>query len=271
VGDNKDEGSPSMKMFGAVARTLREKANVRVEDISVETDYSISMVHKIERGDRMPPPKFLAKATELYDAGAVLTNAARHLDRSEYPSWFEDYVELERTAVSVSAYDAMTVNALLQTGDYARQLLGGSAALLDTDEIERLAASLAERQQLLTRTPSCRFAFLVEEAALRHMVGGKPVQQGQLTRLLEAGGLRNVAVQVIPTTPDVHPGYDGPLTLLETADRQLLAYLEIHARSLLIDDREEVGDLNQRYGLIRSHALSVRESAKLIEEILSGL
>ncbi|MDJ0346986.1 helix-turn-helix transcriptional regulator [Streptomyces sp. H10-C2] len=267
----KNEGSASMRMFGAVIRALREPNGISTDELAAHVGYSKSLIIKIERGERMPPPDFIEKAEPLLGAGPVLRKAAEHLERSEFPSWFEEYAELERTAVSVYKYDTLVINGLLQTEDYARALFDGRCPVLDAEEIERRVQARMARQALLTRTPSAQTAFAIEEWVLRRPVGGPDVQGRQLIHLLEVGKQRSVTIQVLLTRYGAHAGVDGPLTLLETPERQLLAYLEVQARSMLIDDRDEVSELNQRYARIRSQALSLEDSAKLIEQIAGEL
>lgn len=263
----KSEGSASMRMFGSVVRSLREARDISTDELAAHVGYSKSLIIKIERGDRMPPPMFVEKATALLDAGGVISRAADHLERGDFPSWFEEYAELERQAVTLYKYDTLVVNGLLQTEEYARVLLSATSSVLESEEIERRVQARLARQTLLTRTPPAQLAFLVEESALRRPVGGEVVLKAQLVRLLEVGELRNVTIQVMPTTFDAHAGFNGPMTLLETAERRRLAYLEVQGRSILTDDRDEVSELHQQYAMIRSQALSVRESAKLISRI----
>lgn len=268
---SKSEGSASMRMFGSVVRALREARDLSTDELAAHVGYSRSLIIKIERGDRMPPPTFVEKATALLDAGDVISKAAEHLERGDFPSWFEGYADLERLAISLYTYDIVVINGLLQTEGYARVLLSASSSVLETEEIERRVQARLARQVLLTRTPPAQVAFLVDELVLRRPLGGRDVQKAQLERLLEVGELRNVSVQVMPTTYDAHAGFNGPMTLLETAERRRLAYLEVQGRSILTDDCDEVSELHQRYAMIRSQALSVRESAKLIETIAGEL
>lgn len=268
---SKDEGSPSMRMFGSVVRSLREARGLSTDEVAAHAGYSRSLTVKIERGERMPPPLFVEKAEELFASGEVLAKAAAHLDRAELPSWFEGYADLERQAISLYKYDTMVINGLLQTKDYAHAVISAYCPVLDPEEIDRRVEARLARQPLLTRTPAAQAAFVIEEWVLHRPIGGRAVHKNQLARLLEAGAQRNVTIQIMPTAHESHAGFDGPMTLLETPDRRLYAYIEGQARSLLLDDRDGVSELNQRYAMIRSQALSVGESARLIEQMAGEL
>lgn len=265
------ESSASTRMFGALVRALREDRNLTIEDVAEHAGYSKSMVIKVERGERMPPPTFIERASALLQAGNALYKAADHLERSKHPEFFEEYAELEAKAVSLHKYDNYVINGLLQTEAYARALLSDKALMLEQAEIAHRVKVRLDRQLLLGRSPMAQMSFLIDESALTRPLGGPEVYKEQLLRLLEIGELPNVGLQVVPTTDESHPGFNGPMTLLETQERRFLAYLEVQGHSFLIGGRETVSDLQQQYAMIRTHALSARESAKMIEKIAGAL
>jgi transcriptional regulator with XRE-family HTH domain len=265
------EGSASMRVFGTVARAMREHAGVSTEELAAQVGYSRSLVIKIERGERMPPPDFIEKAEAVLGTGEVLSRAARHLERGDFPSWFEEYAELEAKAVSLYTYSTLVLHGLLQTEEYAGVVLSIRCPVLETEEIERRVQARLARQPVLTKSPATQAAFVIEEWVLRRPVGGPAVHKRQLDHLLEVGRQRNVTIQVMPMSYEAHAGFDGPMTLMETPERRLFAYLEVQGRNMLIDDRDEVSELHMRYSMIRSQALTPGDSAKLIEKIAGEL
>ncbi|MFD4758079.1 Scr1 family TA system antitoxin-like transcriptional regulator [Streptomyces sp. NPDC058439] len=56
--------------------------------------------------------------------------------------------------------------------------------------------------------------------------------------------------------------------LLETPDHDHLAYVEGQLTSYLHEDPDDVSVLQQKYGMLRSQALSVDKSARLLDELL---
>ncbi|MEV6011826.1 helix-turn-helix transcriptional regulator [Streptomyces sp. NPDC051976] len=264
---SKDEGSPSMRMFGSVVRSLREARGLSTDEVAAHAGYSRSLTVKIERGERMPPPLFVDKAEDLFGSGEVLAKAAAHLDRGNFPSWFEPYAELEKSAISLYTYDTLLINGLLQTEEYARAVFTAYRPMLDSDEVERRVQARMARQELLNRTPAAQLGFILEEWVVHRLMGEPDLRRRQAARLLEVGAQRNVTIQVMPMSFKAHAGVDGPMTVLETPSRELLAYLEVQGRGLLVDERDEVSVLNQRYAMIRSQALNVGDSARLIEQM----
>jgi transcriptional regulator with XRE-family HTH domain len=268
----KSEGSASMRMFGAVARGLRENAGVTTDALAQHVGYSKSLIIKVERGERMPPPMFVEKASELLGGGPLLIQAAAHLERrSDFPEWFEPYVDLERSAISLYTYSTLVFHGLLQTEEYAHAVLAARCPLLDPEEVERRVEARLARRGLFSRTPTPQLSFVIEESVLRRPIGGVDVLRAQLQRVIEVGQTRGATVQVLPTSFETHAGFDGPMTLIETPSRQQYGYLEAQGHSFLVDDRDRVSQFHQRYAMIRSQALSVRESAKVIEQIAGEL
>ncbi|MGD6752637.1 helix-turn-helix domain-containing protein [Streptomyces sp. BH105] len=265
------DGSSSMRMFGAVVRALREARGGSREDFGAYVGYSASQVAMVERGARMPSARFVERAGEFLEARTAVEAAAEHLERSPHPSWFGEYVEREAEAVSLSTYNTHLVHGLAQTADYTRAVLDARFPVLEDEEIERRLEARLSRQALLTRCPAVSLALVIEEWVLRRPVGGRAVHKRQLEWLLELGAKRNVSVQVMPVLYEAHAGVDGPMTLLETPQRQWVAWLEAQGNGRLVDDRDEVSLLSARYGMIRSQALTPGDSATLIEQMAGEL
>ncbi|MEU1623922.1 helix-turn-helix transcriptional regulator [Streptomyces sp. NPDC020096] len=267
----KDEGSDSMRMFGAVSKALRAAAGVSQEALGEHVGYSKSLVQGVESGTRMPSQRYVELADPFLAAQGTLLAAATHLSRQRFPSWFVEYVDAEKTARSLWTYSAHVLHGLVQTEEYARAVLSAYCPALEEEEIEARVQARMERQKLLTRKPACQFSIVIEESALRRPVGGKAVQKGQLDRLRELSKVRHISIQVMPMSYETHAGFDGPMTLLETPEHQWLVYLEAQGKSQLIDDRDEVSEFHQRYSMIRSQALTPGDSVKLIEKLLGEL
>ncbi len=267
----KDEGSDSMRMWGVTMRILRISAGVTYEELANYVGYSKSLIVGIERGTRMPSESFVRKADEYLKANGILIEAAKHLSRQKYPSWFEEYAAEEQKALSVWAYDTHALKGLFQTAEYARAVLSARYPVLDDDEIESRVKARMERQLLLIRKPSASISAVIEESVLRRPVGGEAAHKGQLERLLELSEMRSVSIQVMPMSYESHAGFDGPLTLLETAEHQWLAYVEGQAGGLLIEERDQVSELQQRYGMIRTQALTPGDSVRLIKQLVGEL
>jgi hypothetical protein len=178
---------------------------------------------------------------------------------------------LEAEAVELCAYDTLVVNGLLQTEEYMRAILSMRRPLLDDETIElRVAARLA-RHEIFSRWPAPLLSFVMEESLLRRPLGGRAVLRGQLEHLLLTGDKRNVELQVMPLDREDNAGVDGPFTVITRKGGEQFVYAEVQGRSNLLTKRDETSLAAARYGIIRSQALSPRESLDPIAKLLGEL
>ncbi|MFE6931261.1 Scr1 family TA system antitoxin-like transcriptional regulator, partial [Streptomyces sp. NPDC057699] len=74
-----------------------------------------------------------------------------------------------------------------------------------------------------------------------------------------------------PLIQEDHAGFEGPLSLAETAENQWVGYIEAHNSSMLITDPKPVSAMLQRYGKMRSQALSHQATTSLLEQMRGAL
>jgi hypothetical protein len=165
-------------------------------------------------------------------------------------------------------YECNSVNGLLQTPEYARALFESWQPAYSPDEVERLVAARMARQSVFERSPVPSLSSVQEEATLRRPVGGTMVWRQQLERLLEAGRLRNVGLQVMPTSSEAHPGLNGRIEVLKFGDGTAVGRSDGAFTGRPTIDPKHIRILDLRYGTIRAQALPPRESLAFIEQLL---
>ncbi|MEV1083478.1 helix-turn-helix transcriptional regulator [Streptomyces sp. NPDC050211] len=135
--------------------------------------------------------------------------------RDALPSWFAVHVSLENSATHIRGYEPHVVPGLLQTDDYARDVLRLNRPRPTQEELDRRVALRMERQVLLTRTDPAppQLWIIMDETVLRRPAGEPEVMKAQIDRLVEAMDLPNVTLQVLAFTAGLHPGAFGPFTL----------------------------------------------------------
>jgi len=266
-----EPGSSVVAAFGRQLKLLRVRAGLDRAAFGKLVGYAAESVASIEQGRRIPQPRFVDRADEVLDAGGVLKALKEVLARAQYPAFFRDMARLEAEAVELCAYDTHMVNGLLQTEDFTRAVLAMRRPLLDEETIElRVAARLA-RQEIFSRWPAPLLSFVMEESVLRRRIGGKAVLRGQLEQILLLGHKRNVEVQVMPLDREDNAGVDGPFTVTARKGGEQFVYTEVQGHSNLLTDREGTQLAAARYGIIRSQALSPRETLEFIEKLLGEL
>jgi transcriptional regulator with XRE-family HTH domain len=264
-----EEAEAVLKMVGRQIKFWREAAGMKQGELGARIKYSEEMVSSVERGRRSPKPDFLDAADEVLGAGGKLSAMKEDVEKARYPKNVRDLAKLEDETAEMGAYSNHHVHGLLQTAEYAQALYAMRRPAYAEEEIDRLVAARMARKTVFDRTPRPLITFVQEEVTLRRPIGGKMVLRKQLEHLLEIGQLRHVEIQVMPTDRDEeHAGMAGPFRLLKLQNGKTLGHLEVQLHSRLVSDPREVQILEMRYGMIRSQALSPRESQAFIKKVL---
>ncbi|MFG3336510.1 helix-turn-helix domain-containing protein [Streptomyces tendae] len=257
--------------FGQTLKTLRLREGLDRGEFGNRIGYSASTVASFEQGRRIPSPRTIERADEVLGAGGLLCLWKEEVERAQYPVFFQGMATLEKEAIELLAYDTHVINGLLQTEDYMRAVLAMRCPPLDEETIEQRVAARLARQAIFSRRPPPLLSFVLEEATLRHPWGGKAVLRGQLEHLMLAGEMRNVGIQVMPLDHEDNAGVDGAFTVTTRKDAKKFVYTEAQGASALQTEPEETVLAAARYGIIRSQALSPRESLEFIEGLLGSL
>jgi transcriptional regulator with XRE-family HTH domain len=266
-----DAGRGVVVAFGQTMKMLRLRAGLDREELGRRLGYSASTIASFEQGRRIPSPRTIEQADEAVGAEGLLCLWKDEVERAQYPVRFQGMAKLEKECVELLMYDALIVNGLLQTEEYMRALLGMRRPPLTQETIDQRVTARLARQNIFDRQPAPLLGFVMTEAVLRQRYGGNGVLRGQLEHLLLIGHKRNVEIQVMPLTCEDNAGVNGPFTVVTRKDGKKFVYSEAHAISTLEADPEQTVLAAARYGIIRSQALSPRESAQFIEKLLGEL
>jgi transcriptional regulator with XRE-family HTH domain len=219
--------------LGAQLRQLRQAADITREDAAAVIRSSASKITRLELGRTGIKPRDLADLLGRYGADPAGQASMMALARTgnnrgwwrEYgdavPGWQSAHVGLEQSASMIRGYEPRFVPELLQTPEYARVLLTSMAGDLDADRTERRLALLLRRQQILHREDPPRVWTVIDEGALRRLVGGPAVMRVQLEHLIDITRLGHVNIQVLPFRAGGHAASGGPVELLRFAGDQL--------------------------------------------------
>lgn len=263
-----DDSGAVMKAVGRQIKLWREAAGLRQAELGAAIGYSEEMVSCVERGRRAPKPEFLDSADRVLAAGGKLAAMQGDVAEARYPKKVRDLARVEREAVELGAYGNHNVHGLLQTEVYARALFEMRRPALSPDDLDRFVSARLARQEIFTRTPLVTLTFVQEEVTLQRPLGGRAVLRRQLEHLLEVARLRHVEFQVMPTDRDDHAGMGGQFQLLKLMNGSTIGYSEAQLTTRLVSEPKEAHLLELRYGIIRSQALSPRESLAFVEKAL---
>ncbi|MFE9736705.1 helix-turn-helix domain-containing protein [Streptomyces sp. NPDC006477] len=262
------------RALGKIIKVLRKNADLSQAELANITHCSEDLISAIERGVRTPQTDFLLRADPALGAGGVLAAAVEDVRdalaraRVRHPDWFQDFAKAEAAAVALHYYEVQAVPGILQTPAYARSLFEHRRPMLDEETVEKRVADRISRQVLLEKWPAPTISFVLEASVLLRPFGGPEVHREQLRRILDVARRRTVDFQIMPLDRHQHPYLDGAFTLLTPKGRREAAYTEIYGHARLITAPEEVRQYTERYGIIRSQALTQHESLMWIEKLL---
>ena len=238
-------------LLGAQLRRLRESQGISAHDAAQAIRSSESKISRIELGRNAVREIDIADLLTLYgitdkaEREQLLSLASRanqpgwwHRYHDVLPPWFQAYIGLEESAQLIRSYDAQFVPGLLQTEEYAAAVLAfGDFSL---DEAERLVVLRKERQRHFA-AGGTRLWAIVDEVALRRLVGGPAVLSRQLEYLGELSQQPWLTLQITPF-PAVSHAAPGSFCILRFADPGLpdMVYAEQLNSATYIDKRAEV-------------------------------
>ncbi|MGY1439020.1 helix-turn-helix domain-containing protein [Streptomyces reniochalinae] len=267
------ERSDSLQTFGAVVKAFRERAGYTQEAWAEESGYSLSTCAGVEQGRRFPPPGFIDRAEDKFDAFGALRKASKFLSRGHgLAAWFRQWAKMELTALSLYTYECRAVPGLLQTEAYARALIEDVPPSMAEERVEaHIADRLGRQQVLFGRHVPITFSFVIEQAVLERCTGGEGVTGELLDHLVECAGRRNLELQIMPLVQPQHAGLDGTIMLMETAEMRWYGYSEGQETGQLISDERTLSRLHMRYAKLRSQALTPADSLSLLKRMRGAL
>ena len=180
------------------------------------------------------------------------------------------YIGLETDAASLRVYDPQVVPGLLQTKQYAEALIAGALPETASAEIEkRVQVRMRRQERISTEENPLRLWTVLDEAALRRVVGNKSLMRDQLEQLVEQSQLPHVTVQVIPFDMGAHPGLNGQYAILEFPDAadSSVVYIEGVTSDLYLEKANDVQKYSVMYEHLRAQALNVEQSRQFIADI----
>ncbi|MFE1881676.1 helix-turn-helix domain-containing protein [Streptomyces diastatochromogenes] len=191
------------------------------------------------------------------------------------PDWFSLYVSLEGAARIIRSYEPHFVPGLLQTEEYAREVMeAGTIGQTGPETVERHVSLRMERQRLLERDDPPHLWVIMDETVLRRPVSIRPeVMRDQVDRLLEYAERDRVTLQLAEFAAGPHPGTYAPFTLFRFAEPELpdMVFTEYLTGALYLDSRREVSAHLEVLDHMTARAASAQRTMKLLREYRESL
>lgn len=223
-----------------------------------------SLIGQIETTKKIPTRDFSERVDAALGTDGMFSRLMGLVLRSQLPTWFQPYAEMEARAAYISTYQAQLVYGLLQTEDYARALVGVD----HPRKVDEMTAARLDRQRVLGRENPPALWIVLSEAALLQRVGGQDVMREQLARLLAFRNDPWVQIQVLPFDVGQHTGMMGSFNLLRFDEDPDLFYVESYDQGHMTANPSVIKERSVGYARLQATALSPEDSATLIARVM---
>ncbi|WP_406436957.1 helix-turn-helix transcriptional regulator [Streptomyces sp. NBC_00631] len=267
------------RRLGQELRRLRELKGMTAEEVAERLLVSQSKISRLENGRRsisQRDVRDLCGVYEVEDQRVVESLMEMARDSRQQGWWhafgdipYSVYIGLETDAESLRVYEPQLVTGLLQTRAYAEALVQGALPETSAADIEKRVQVRMRRQERITAEHNpLRLWVVLDEAALRRLVGSRLVMREQLEYLMEMSQQPHITVQVLPFECGAHPGLNGQYAILEFADAadSSVVYLEGVTSDLYLEKAHDVQKYAVMYEHLRAQSLNVEQSRQFIAD-----
>jgi transcriptional regulator with XRE-family HTH domain len=268
------------RRLGQELRRLRELKGMTAEEVAERLLVSQSKISRLENGRRSISQRDVRDLCGVYEVEdhRIVDSLMQMAKDSRQQGWWHSfgdipysvYIGLETDAASLRVYDPQVVPGLLQTRPYAEALIAGALPETASADIDKRVQVRLRRQERISAPENpLRLWTVLDEAALRRVVGNRSLMRDQLEHLVEQSQLPHVTVQVIPFDMGAHPGLNGQYAILEFPDAadSSVVYIEGVTSDLYLEKANDVQKYSVMYEHLRAQALNVEQSRQFIADI----
>ncbi|MFI1887225.1 helix-turn-helix domain-containing protein [Streptomyces jumonjinensis] len=259
-----DPSASPLDYYGSELRRKREAAKLSQQKLGDCIFCTGSLIGQIETAKKVPTRDFSERVDAALGADGMFSRLAGLVLRSQLPSWFQPYAEMEAKAAYISTFQAQLVYGLLQTEEYARAVLGTRTE----DDLDAQVAARMERQRILEKSNPPALWVVLSEAVLHQEIGGKAVMRRQLDHLLSLRSRKWIQLQILPFEVGAHSGTEGSFNVLRFEDDPDIVYTEDFVQGHMTANPGAVREGSLRYDHLQAAALSVEDSAALIARVM---
>ncbi|MEI5098806.1 helix-turn-helix transcriptional regulator [Streptomyces sp. PmtG] len=259
-----DPSASPLDYYGYELRRMREASGLKQAELAGCVFCTPSLVGQVETARKVPTRDFSERLDAALGTDGTFSRLVGLVLRSQLPSWFQPYAEMEARATYISAFQCQVVYGLLQTEEYARAVLGADYP----DSLDDLVAARLERQRILARERPPVLWVVLDEAVLYREIGGRDVMRDQLAHLLTFQGRPWAEIQVLPFSAGQHPATRGSFNLLRFEDDPDIFYAESYDIGHMTANPQVIRERSVSYARLQAAALSVEDSAALIARVM---
>lgn len=288
--DSSDDNSTTLprRQLGQYLKENRLGAGLKLEEVAPLMQWSASKLSRIEAGKspnvRVVDVEALCRIYDIEDAEVVagLIGLAKESTGKSWWQAYDDimsgnfdlYVGMESSAKCIQIFRPDTPSGLFQTPAYARAADRIYFSDITDEELDRRIELKTKRQALISRrTNAPTIELILQEGALRTVLGGPQVMSDQLFHL--ANMPINVTVRILPFTAGFPLGTaPGPFTILDfgrdAKGREVsptVVYIESYAGDMYLERTKDVRRYRQAYSAMQQSSLDIASSKRLLRQV----
>jgi Domain of unknown function (DUF5753) len=177
----------------------------------------------------------------------------------------------EAASLIIRNFETLLVPCLLQTEDYARAINQQFEERTPAKQVNALVEFQMRRQEQLDRDNPPLLFFILDEAVVRRLIGGKDVMRRQIRHLIEMTAKPNVTIEIVPFNAGTHPGLKGSFVIVEFPGQEDddVVFLEAPFGELVSkDDPQKVLTCREFFEQLRQLSLGPSNSVDYLDNVV---
>ncbi|GAB3714317.1 helix-turn-helix domain-containing protein [Nocardiopsis nanhaiensis] len=275
------EPIPTVRQYrlAQALRELRAEANMTQEQVAAHMDWHVSKLFRLENA-RSPRVNWLdiQGLLDLYGVASPQREALIQLAKdSKKRGWWTSYqdvftgsfVALEDETHLIRYYSSELVPGLFQTEEYARAIIQALRPGYDMQSVERRVSARMARQRIFEREKPLHLDFILNEAVVRRVVGGREVMAEQLEVLHKIASSQSATLRLLPFSSGAHTAMEGAFTIFSFPEDQYpdVVYIEGMMGDLYLESVESVSRYREAFRNLSQAALSPSDTMDRIDSL----
>ncbi|MGW0435219.1 helix-turn-helix domain-containing protein [Micromonospora sp. NPDC003197] len=265
---NEQAATLRAQWIGQQLRSMREAARLTLRDVGDYINRNAATVSRMESGlvaARLPEVLAYLDICGIDDPKRRddLKTMAQDVWQKGWWDGFNgnvagsliDWIWLESRATQISSFQVSVIPGLLQTREYAEAVIRAAHEDVTEEQIARFVELRVTRQQLLSQDAPVRLSTVIDEGALRRLVGGPKVMKEQLAHLRSMAGWPNVEIMVLPASAGAHASPDSTFDAFRMRRPYPTAGCISTVAGTIVVEGEKADKLFQTYNRLRGAAL----------------
>lgn len=270
------------RVLGKRLRALREEQGLTTTTAARRMRVAQPTLTRIEGGRTAILTRHVYQLCEIYGTDKAETDRLMRLaeqsrERGWWESysdvindWFEIYASLEGDAERILLYESEFVPGMFQTPAYVRAVYRAAHPEAGDEAANRqVELRLARQLRLEERS----ITALLDEGAVRRVVGGRSAMLDQLQHLIGLIERGRADIRVVPFTAGAHAAMSGPFYLLKFPDTAEidLVYLDTERGGMYFERPEDLARYTDIFARTLEQALSPEETVALLGKLVEDL